>query len=572
MSDFNLGEWLIQEAMGSQRMENRDAYYWWDYEELKSEPDEDWATWSEAEPGLNDVLKDAEAFRGGVFRKLRLEYGMTNSEILLVFKTYIGFQPSLGAYICSIGPYIGKKFEDSKNKFGFYLHKKRKSTREDVLGVVTLNIQKYAEAYGIEMDASDFRFVVVSPKDYDDSRLKQEDKNIVETISNLTENSREFADFSNRQPIIGEGSRAEPNARGLNKVMAVLSENGNWGTLVEEAMADQAASRGLSDRQLSTLANNDVGFVRDLHNAIRKKYREKLSTGEAAALGMSAPPDFTGLNLSVTSGQQIFSTIPRNGLMSKQLGIRAEVAGVMAENPQADIEELTSIMNRNPKRRRKGSKIPEEEVVKVLAEIAGIKAEKGEDGPEFYAALKDETLELAVQYKEKKGFDDLQTTYDMAKLYFTNLPIDPATRMKLGMESATWSFTAPENFSNVTDADLASLRGAHVARTENEVATPEEVEREIGSPLPLPEEVEEPVVEDPESVEETTAPVPQPDVAPEKTPEEEEEDNEREMLDLFGNTFRNLIKIAAELDEDGKYIEAEEVHKVIRKYEKRIKS
>ena len=49
-----------------------------------------------------------------------------------------------------------------------------------------------------------------------------------------------------------------------------------------------------------------------------------------------------------------------------------------------------------------------------------------------------------------------------------------------------------------------------------------------------------------------------------------EDDKEENLLDLIGYTVKNLIKVARELDKEGKGDAAEEVHQVIRKYQKRV--
>jgi hypothetical protein len=91
----------------------------------------------------------------------------------------------------------------------------------------------------------------------------------------------------------------------------------------------------------------------------------------------------------------------------------------------------------------------------------------------------------------------------------------------------------------------------------------------------IPTEVEEEVA--PEEVPEVqpTPPAAQlpPRIQPEPqvpTEEDEDEDVTPNLLELLSNTVKNLIKVARELDDEGKGEAAEEVHKVIRKYQKRI--
>jgi hypothetical protein len=149
----------------------------------------------------------------------------------------------------------------------------------------------------------------------------------------------------------------------------------------------------------------------------------------------------------------------------------------------------------------------------------------------------------------------------------------------------------PEEVEDKLDEEEAIIEGkpeteiaGEAAAEESEEAiakltekpTVEQVAPVVEEPLvePVPETVEVvPVV--PKAKEKKTKPAKpmskKPTPKPTKKPSREETEEETEDIrNLMGNTITNLIKIAEELDNDGKYDDAEEVHKVIRKYEERL--
>ena len=136
----------------------------------------------------------------------------------------------------------------------------------------------------------------------------------------------------------------------------------------------------------------------------------------------------------------------------------------------------------------------------------------------------------------------------MAAMYFSGLPVEPKTGTKLGTAN-TIIFNPPENFENFTSQDLTRFRREREGKTEEELATEEEIARDIGE-VPSAKEEVTPISED--------------------MPFTEEIIPEQDLEELLGRTLKNLIKIAAELDEEGKDDAAEEVHKTIRKYQYNI--
>ena len=558
---FNLFKHCLQkEAMGYSHLKSRDPYEWWDYEELVGGGDERWNAWLRSDRSLSDVLRDANQFRQKIFLNIRRTYpGVTDPSS--VFKTYIGYHPSYGAYMCSIGPYFSlggghgqtHVVSEAIDKFGYFIIRKRKSSQEEIMDSVRKNIENYMSTYGVDIEPSDMQLIIKAPGGSYDPSKKRQKKQIREVVTNLDPNSQEAQDFFERAPIAGEGSQFGLNTRGLEKVIRSLS-----GPLYGNVIAEEAANRNISEQELVNSMMYNVDFLKNIYKKIRSKYKEKVESGEAAALGIDPPPRFVDLSLPGKSGSIIPSKIPTNKNMARQLGLRKEIVELLKAGV-SDPEDIQIRLNQDP--RRKSKPVPIEEVRDRLDNINGLMGDYNlENNEAGYQELSDQTVGQITELEGKHGFDDLKTTFEMAKLYFSgaSVPMDPVTKSKLGLQVAPrMVFDPPENFQNVTGEDLQAARQGEVIEQEREeVEAPEEPQ------VVTPERVEQDVAQ--ERLEEPVA------------PEEEEEEEEIQQTvpshfqHLFSSTLKNLVKIAKDLDDDGKGNASEEVHKIIRKYQKGI--
>ena len=131
------------------------------------------------------------------------------------------------------------------------------------------------------------------------------------------------------------------------------------------------------------------------------------------------------------------------------------------------------------------------------------------------------------------------------------------------------AFDLPENFHNVTTEELRQIRLDYEAG--KGVQSPEAADAAEASENDLETQIgpKEEEKEEEEAVKQETKPT---GTAP-KSPTEDDDDAYVPLSmkkNLVSTTLKNLIKIAEELDKEGKTDEAEEIHKVIRKYEEEI--
>jgi len=568
MNKFNLSQWESNKvaeyvgryvkAMGYTHQKYRDQYRWWDYDTLRESPPEDWSNWVSADPSLVDALRDAADIRWKKLREVRQIYGISSQEAAKIVKTYVGYHPSYGGYICQLGPYIsaggghgsGFIIEEAIDKFGYYIKRKRRSTPEQVMKSVLKNISGYQNRFGIDFDASDFGYVIKeNPSEFDSVRSRQPNKTVREYVSTLDPQSPEAQSFFDRAPMVGEGSHFTLNNRGYDKLL-----RGLMGTWYQEAIRERMAQQNLTEEQVVNSILTNPETLRSIYTSTYQKWQEARNSGEAAAAGMTAPPKFMDASLKPKSGQVIMSTIPSNKSMVSELEFRQEILQLLSEGVDSP-EAIAGRLNADPAREIKNRALQgrgRESVVispdEVQMRINRINAlRESDDGQKDYQQLLGENSQMIDELAVGRGFDDLRTAFEMAAMYFSSMPVEPKSGAKLGSANSI-IFNPPENFENFTSQDLARFRRERTGKTEEELATEEDVARDIGE-IPLTKE-EEP--------------------APERVPEAELPDEKNDLEELLGRTLKNLIKIAAELDEEGKDDAAEEIHKVIRKYQERI--
>jgi len=557
MAKFNLAQKLQREAMGYQRQENRPTYQWWDYDEIASGSNEQWNMWStEIDRSLQTVLKEAQHSRGKIIRDIQYKYSMTPSQIQQMLKTYIGYAPAYGAYICSVGPYMGSE-EAGQHKFGYFVKRLRKSSPEAIMESVRNSIKKYKEAYGIELDAGDFKLMVNRPASSFDPAKERQPREIIETVSTLDPNSSEARSFYGRSPMLGIGSPVLPNAKGMTKLTQFLGEQGDWTELYNASVREMATSENISEEDAADRLLNDEDFVKRVYRIVKSKYDAMVESGEAAARGMSPPPP--ALVLKSKSGQQRFSALTTSKLQKRQLMLKQEILQQLTNGVQ-DPSQIQSNLNEDIGRKRRGT-INIEEVTNILEDINESSIERDQQGnvvrqknpAELYAEVTNQIEGLLGG----QGFNDFETAVETAALYFTGLDVDPASRAKKGLRGAQMAFEldSPVNFDENYLRNFA--RGEEGQDIEG--ATQEEIGREIGEIGEVEREIEMP----PEEILAT----PEEAVTEDLIIPPEEPTN---YSDLLANTLRSLIKVAKELDQDGKGHAAEEIHQVIRKYQGRL--
>ena len=362
-----------------------------------------------------------------------------------------------------------------------------------------------------------------------------------------------------------------------------------------------------------------IGVLTQDKKAINRVYNATLSAYGQDVAQQKAPPidfiDFGKLNIKTSVGQQQFGALPSNIGQARQLAVRIEIADALTKGVTR-IRDIQDILNdaverRNEQRRHQqqiGQAEPEvkyEFVRDQLNELKDLAQKKG------YAEFGQLSTDLQQQYEgltdpANKGFEDLQTAYNVLSLYFTSLPVDPRTRAKYITKRKRMIFNPPEGFQNYTIKELAEKRMTGVlptpivevppeesaaAKQLEQIEEIEEIEEQNDSGKQISEMVKKPITEKikgkpQEIIEQDTRkvlvpPYLQEGPSEENEPQDDEGEEDREEEDtmasvkrlnkIFRRTVGNLIKVARELDQDGNPKGAEEIHAVIRKYQERLK-
>ena len=560
------------EAMGYTHYNNRDPYRWWNYEDLLSSPDEDWKDWIVDDPSLSNLLSESKYWSDSFRHWAQKEYGVSLEVAKSLVTTYIGYHPSYGGYLCQIGPYrsvggghgIEHVRPEAIDKFNYYVWRRRKSSAEDVADSLSRNIDAYQKAFNVTFTTDDFALVVRPPQPYDPTRVstdpskkaRQPRRKVVEYLDSLDPAQQATQQYFHMNPMMTEGTVITVNNRGYVKLLQKLM--GPWYNTV---IMELAVSTNQKPEEIAKDVKLNSDLLEEVYNKTYDKWLEAKAKGDADAMGMPPPPKFKDRSLQSTSGERYWRQSPTNDQMDKLIDLRVEILkvfqqGIISTQEIADkVNAEPKRMEVNKKRKQQGKEpilVTSDDVQRILNQC-NKEREKQNVSMEIFV---NQTVQGAESHEVGRGYTSLDTAFEMCSLYFSSQPLDPSTKAKLGGPNAI-IFNPPKNFQNFTTEDLQKFRDAKTQSEEVQKpkeATPEQVTKDIGEALPEKTPAKEPKdIEQPEPIE--TEPV------------VEEEPSEMELL---GDTFKNLIKIAEDLDREDKVYEAEEVHKIIRKYAKDI--
>lgn len=641
---------LIKEAMGATRMEFREPYLWWDYQELINNPPDDWKNAVETVPSLDSVLSDVSKRRESAVESVSKDNNITRGKADQMIKTYIGFHPAYGAYACQLGPYTSKGFiwgkphivgEAKENRrFGYYVIRYTKATEGEIAKALTSNISNYQEAFNVQLSPSDFDLHIRSPKKEQPKTAKGlERKNVayedVVAPINMDPNNPQLRNLFNADapdpehqghgPMMPEGNFVGLNVDGQAKVLQSLNQQGVDNFLrrvlsqyYDEVLQEIAVKSRKTTQQIVASMSTNLNLVGRVYTAAYKKYaaekKAEKSGGPAVRFQLPSPPPPKfldgSLQLKPGVGSIQYRKIPTSELQTQEFELTKEVLQYMIQgitDPQQIADRLNATpfrvafnerrMAQNKARVAAGKyELPlgkfTADVVQMHIDIIESQKEKlGENAtyeqvsPEIQK-VQDQTMNVIVDEggneikNERYGYDDLKTAFQMASLFFSSVGRDKMTGAQYGVPNAERFQRIHENFTNFTSSDLKDAAAGRKL-TEKERESSEELEAEIGALPDVGKALVEPAVEveplaegeDPFAEIQEKAPEVQP--VPTKDPqvvnqEEAKKKPEANLEDIIGTTLKNLIKIAAELDGEGKEDASEEIHNIIRKYHKRI--
>ena len=577
---------------GSTHVKNRDPYQWWDFDVLKnipSTPPENYILSAESEDPVDKwyylksqdgsmvtLMREAALERHHELQKIVDRYGVNFSDAAKLTKMYIGYNPRYGGYLVWVAPYLSEGagwgtehiISEAWDRFDFHTKRIQKQTPEKIKAILANNLAEYTKRFNVAFENSDFSLRCVEPKDELDVGRDRQGKEHTEI--NLDPNNQEGQYFINRSPMLGTGSQIELNTQGYEKILTQLM--GPW---FEQVLNERMSSTNLSRNEILERMINDENLLQKIYSNTYAKWQEAYDRGDVAAMGIPKPPLFRDKSLKSQSGQ----VIPTSGknhpkLYSSQLSLRIEILDALRSGTTDPATIAESLNAKTPRRKKNLQRVREgkspinitpEEVSMHLNSIN----KKMQDESKDLETVLNETVGAQEIAKTTIAYPDIKTALEMATVFLTNKTRDTTTGAALGgsEDNINPVFRIPASFQNFSSQELVQLRETEEARIrglpldqrpkkKRSKATPEQISEDIGETMP------EAAKETP--VEEAPPIVPQkekPSDPIRMSPIEEEE-----MRGLLSRTINNLIKIAEELDADDKINEAEEVHKVIRKY------
>ena len=258
MATFNLNK-FIKEAMGAQwgvyrtdKSRGRGGdYLWWSLQEIDN-GSRSWKKWLSICPTLETAYLQAKSFYIKKKRDFTYRYTSNPKEVDKYFKVYLGYNPSYGAYMCSIGPYVGEKPVDAKNRFSYFTQRfqnvDEKSLQE--------SFQKYCagslEPFKDVLSMDDLSMDIAMGSDIDDKSGNVKWEHV--TLPSLT--SPEAREVFSHGPIQGQESKIYLNNSGKAKVINSAIQKYNMGDRVNMAINFVSGAKGVSEEQIRSILNN----------------------------------------------------------------------------------------------------------------------------------------------------------------------------------------------------------------------------------------------------------------------------------------------------------------------------
>jgi len=549
MTSFNLAR-FNKEAMGTIRQENRPVYSWFDITDPSVENNPQFNVLVRSAPSLFSVLKEAKKMHNSNSGKISKRYGLTPSQVDKCLKTYVGYDVNFGGYILSIGPYLGEQLRNSWDKFAFYILRKGHANEEEMQSAVAKQITQFADSYGVQLEPADFKFIGKS-LDTEPGEGRERGSHTSRYEFSMNPEDPDYVNFYTQSRMMGAGSGYELSNSGLVKLM-----RNNWGQLYEQAVNEVTRGRNLSPEEAEIVVANDTRFVSSVFKAIKDKYNAAVQSGEAAIMGMVEPPDnFSKFKMVAKAGAQQPTTIQgKQRALLKKFELNDQILKLMVSG----ITDPQTIMESVNRSRKEGKRVPITTIQSIMQDYSDRAGDENKELGEVYADFRTNITNLQEQ---SGGMSDLKTAFDAAKA-------------ALGHDV----FSLDDNFPNVTEDNIKEIRLAY------------EDAKEHGDPWPPAGGIipKAPEAQDVEGELEMEVGEVSPTEAPEQTPTgdeveslapaiEEEGEEEvvpsipRHMQNLFGGTMNSLMKISAELKQEGKIAASEEINKIIKKYQKGTK-
>lgn len=521
---------------------------------------------------------------------------------------------------------------DMMNKFSYFPKTYNKIDRANMNRGVNSYLQGLIKNVGVMFDDSDLGVVIKSFPPEKVGQLEGKVGKINTEFDSIDPKDPKGEQLMSSGTLIGKGSTLMLNSRGLNKLLMKTAQDGNWQDLYEKAVEEMAKANNKPVDEMRYLVAEDDNFsnlflehLKAIQDELKKAGDFRAEFLNVALAKRPKPPRVGALRAQV---YRISKT--QKAIALTKIELLRTIVSLGTDDPEKVAQALNAA-KKGHKTKAKGTYNAETVQLwlnAIKSEDQRIQKLKKKKQVRNYQEILDtavsnfETMNENEEMRDS-GQDDLASAYALASTTFMESPvefIDPTYRTKLQLPTATNMFHKEGDADiEVTAKQMTALRlEARKKGTEEEIkkALKSEIEKEIGTKsknipqkgmqgelvmdaddgsdeeatdaaatvTPAPEVPEaqpelgfdvtempqqktdvEPAPEAPETIE--TPPQEAVPAGEEDIPQPEKFDPKK----LFGSTFTSLIVMARDLDAQGKSEAAEEIHKIIRKYQSRIK-
>lgn len=573
---------LFKESMGSKWRVYRPEYQWFKVEEILNGTNKDWNELVQINPSLQyAVYEFSKVFLQKKMGEFRGRYQVPDEIIKQFFNVYVGYHPSFGLYLGSIGPYTGKKVEDSENRFAYFTHRLASTDSDNLRSFlnrfVTASFPKINEALGLHPKNKKEKFLDGDGK-WNGDWISQGLWNILDetdfTINiqhrtgekkgsrwgsfpyktlDLTEKYMRDNDISlaeqNGEPtpyaeVIGVGSAIELKPKGAIKLAVALADKMNHEEELKKIVESLALQKGITEDQIGNFLYNDQDFA----SQVCQEY-SKIN------------PLVSNLFSDRRMGAQREDSLKTPTAMLTRLEAQKEMLVAINEIGTDDPQAIADYMNSSRKFKGKAKGLLDASIVSTfLEELDPYREIRDESGnlvaEKKYSEILPEFLDTLSQAQELRGFKNMNQALKMFSLYVGGAvgKVDPKTKTKL-IDVPTLAEMG-EGVQNTTDEQLSNLRsgegieefirGRGISNQNQEQEMDEDASRLMTDEIEdVTEEAEENVEVDLPSIK--TVPPSTEGIQPEEdeTYLNEDEEKRKENKKIFNSSkinFKNIIQ------------------------------
>ncbi|MFA7219355.1 MAG: hypothetical protein WC119_02505 [Synergistaceae bacterium] len=582
---------LFKKAMGNRWRAYRPQFDWFKIEDIVKGTDPSWNELVELNPSLKYAIYEfSKVFTEQKMSEFRNRYGLQDDVIKEFFHIYVGYHPSFGLYLCSIGPYKGPKEEDAQNKFGYFTHRlastdsyNLRSFLNGFLNDSKSNFPSISEALGKNPSSSKQKIVegdqwngewmksglweILDESDFvvniqhrtGERRGEKQWKGFTYEQLNLTpefmlKNDAEYARQTGGEipyaPVIGIGSWIQLKPSGVKKIIEALATRHGQEDNYKQIVLSVAKRRGIPQNNIEQAMLNDSAFSKEVSDEYAK-----------------INPLLNNIFNPRRMGAQRADALTTPKQMIREMELKEEMLRTIVDLNTDDPKIISEAMN--AKRKEKGlakGKLTPEFVSYMLNSIAPYRDIRDGNGNEIGERRYDEILPEfqndLIQARDQRGFDDLETTLRMSSLYVAGAAeggVDPVTKAKL-VQGPT-IFEKANDVRNYNSVELGALRDGRVTIDQLKKGLIDQTLEDNESVQPQDDmdaiKVNKPSVMTP----------------PEEDTEEEEDgakEDVKEEEETLSRIIGTLEKFASDLRSNKQWREALRLHKMIKRYQIRI--